>query len=584
MGGLNADCVRHLASWKGLLLLSFCLLGANLFVASFIGQERFIYYWDYANYWLKFRHLGALLSTSPVEALQAVHASVREDDYNLLLALFLAPFHLVFGGGRLAYELAIANFYVVPAAAAAGLLVCRLNTSSQASPDLALGLSMAGFLLLPGVWIPALYGAPDLAGMVLIGVVLLLHLSRPLGERGMAGLLAIGVSLAALILLRRWYAYWVVGYFVAAVVQSLVQGGGRRPASLRAYLRPIASLVGIGVVAVGFLFLVATPIANRMAASDYADMYSAYKVAGEPLWNFVRFFVRYFGPLTSVLFVAGLLFGLVRASSRSFFVFLLVQFAVIVFMFTRVQDMSAHHYNLLIPTIALAVSSLLVGVAVRFRAGWPRRGVVATYFAVLAVQFALVFVPAAAHHLAWAAPFLAQYRHAPLARNDLGAMAELLAGLNARLAGNDRKVYVLASSTVINDDILRNACVQFEYPESACRRILDASHVDKRDGFPRHLPMADYVVVAEPVQYHLRPEDQLVIGLPALAMLSGQGLGAAFGRLPGDYMLDKGVTVSIYERIRPLVAGDLADIESRLLNAYPDKSELFSLPPGGLPH
>ncbi len=88
--------------------------------------------------------------------------------------------------------------------------------------------------------------------------------------------------------------------------------------------------------------------------------------------------------------------------------------------------------------------------------------------------------------------------------------------------------------------------------------------------------MADLVVVADPVQYHLRPEDQRVIGEPAASFLAGTDVALAFRRLPERFVLDGGVTVMVFERLRPNSRGEVAALSARLRSAYPDRPEIYS--------
>lgn len=58
---------------------------------------------------------------------------------------------------------------------------------------------------------------------------------------------------------------------------------------------------------------------------------------------------------------------------------------------------------------------------------------------------------------------------------------------------------------------------------------------------PKQFLSATHVVVADPVQFHLRPEDQRVVGILGEDILSGKGIGASFERLPYEFSLDNNV-------------------------------------------
>ena len=85
-----------------------------------------------------------------------------------------------------------------------------------------------------------------------------------------------------------------------------------------------------------------------------------------------------------------------------------------------------------------------------------------------------------------------------------------------QLSQDGRSIYVLASSEILNDDIIRQASLpdQMNYPYT----LEKSNHVDLRDGFPTQFFTSSIVLVASPAQHHLRPQDQQVIGVLAEEM------------------------------------------------------------------
>ncbi|MBV8361158.1 MAG: hypothetical protein JO189_24955 [Deltaproteobacteria bacterium] len=105
-------------------------------------------------------------------------------------------------------------------------------------------------------------------------------------------------------------------------------------------------------------------------------------------------------------------------------------------------------------------------------------------------------------------------------------------------------------------------------------KILTSAEVDKRDKFPLMLLNAEYVLVAVPIQYHLRPQDQRVVGLPAEALLMQKNIGNAFSRLPESFLLDDNVKVYIFRKIRPITKEELSELEKECERVYPDRPDV----------
>ncbi|MDA8104856.1 MAG: hypothetical protein M0Z71_05695 [Nitrospiraceae bacterium] len=561
-----------------MLLFVVAFAFVNSFVYYFISQERYIYFWDYYNYWVKYQNLGDLLMYSPVNAFSEIWRTIRQDDYNLLPVLFLMPFRLLFGAGRLPYILAIANVYVLPSAILCTALVRNLTSQSdQRESFLAELVTLSTFLLFVQFWNPVFLGYPDAAGVVVIFCILLVLCRTPVEDMSAKTLISLGLMLAFLVLLRRWYAYWVVSFFVALAAERSVALFSRSRLNFKKYFSAARNIIVIGCAATAVFFLIAGPQATKMLSTDYADIYSAYKSDNTLSQIFGRFY-WYFGPFTTVIFVAGLLYSVYAEKTRHFSIFLIVHSICVVVLFSRVQNFGAQHLYQLMPSMILVISLFASGLLKWVKNLPLRLSLSSAYVAILTIQIFTVFIPGVADKYPKITPFITGYRHYPLVRNDLGEIRKLLDVLGELVRNDTEGIYVVASSTIINDDILRNACRAFDYPQSFCNKIFASSHVDKKDGFPKNLLSAGYVVVAEPEQYHLRPEDQRVIGILAEQMHLKGGIGSSFDALNYEFLLDNDVRVHIYKKMRPFDGTALHHLEDLFVAYYPDKKEIFTVP------
>ena len=163
----------------------------------------------------------------------------------------------------------------------------------------------------------------------------------------------------------------------------------------------------------------------------------------------------------------------------------------------------------------------------------------------------------------------------PLVRNDIDVLDRLLDRLGDLNIQQPGDIYVLASSGTLNSNILQNRCRFSPQGRFFCDRILVTHDVDKRDGFPRQFLHASYLVVASPTQYHLRPDDQRVIGILAREVMEANGIGASFRRLPEEFSLDRGVTAWIYEKFQPFKRADLDALSGEFARYYPAKRSIF---------
>jgi hypothetical protein len=139
-------------------------------------------------------------------------------------------------------------------------------------------------------------------------------------------------------------------------------------------------------------------------------------------------------------------------------------------------------------------------------------------------------------------------------------------------------IYLLASSTTINSSELRSLNrslnERFRMPDL----VPYSNDIDKRDGFPTNLLTAKYVVVAYPIQTAYGPTESQIVVAPAREFLRGSGIAAAFEKLPEQFILDGGVRVYIYERIREISSQEVGQLSDELRKAHPDRPYIYTPP------
>lgn len=544
-------------------------VGANAWAVGYVSAERYIYSWDWATYWLMFEHLGGLLRSDTVAALTEVRTTIAGSDYNFLPILPLMPFELAFGPGRLSYILAITNAALLPSAALMALVVERVMTGRSWGRVL---LCTAGVLGLHVLWAPALRGLPDVIGVAVACAILLVYFSDLPQRHRPIKLAGIGLLLCLLILTRRYYLFWVVGFFPAAMLGYFL--GTPRADLDRKVFFAVARNLAIAAASCGaFLLILAAPLLRRIATTDYSAEYGAYRseLVGAGAAGQV---IDHFGVALLVVCAAGLGWLATRRDARSLSVLLIAQALFAFGLFTRVQTLlGVQHYYLLVPAAGIGIAASLAALwNSKLRAGWRATGVAAV-MAVVLLSSVAVFSPS---HPALG-PLMPRVRYAPLVRPDLAELQRLLAALAALKPDH---VYVAASSQMFNWSILDMGCRDTQ--PDLCPHIAVTEDIDMRDGFPRAVLDADYVVLATPTQYHVRPEDQRVVGLVARDIREGRGIGVSFERLPSRFELAQGIKVAIYRRFAPLRSDAVKALGEELRRSHPQTRTLFE-PPASSP-
>lgn len=546
------------------------------FAATYTTSEQYVYFWDYALYWGHFGNLGTLLCSDLGRGLSLVFRSITESDYNFLAVLPIAPVACIFGGSRVAYIVSIATFFVLPTAfLAARFMVSSLRSASPSIQVIVFSFATMTLLLLHPIWIPVLEGRPDVFGLAIIFGILAIVVRQPLAGRSLLVLAAVGLLLAILFFIRRWYAYWVVAFFPAALVADTfrVSGGG-----LLKRILPVArSLTVVGVVFSATVWSIATPLMIRIFSTDYSVAYSAYKTSTAPLKPFLKA-VDYFGLPLLIIAAAGLVLSFARSSSRYFAIFIFVQTIIISVLFFRVQDFGPQHYLLLVPLVYYGVATVIV---YPFLSSTLRRaGFAGSVIAVglIFLSSVVVFSESARAKIPGEIKVLIpQVTRFPKIRNDLDRLGTLISELEKQYQKDPGKIYTIASSVTINDSILRTFCRESEPKSLDCGAILGTGHVDKRDGFPTGFLNCKYAVLATPAQYHLRAEEQRIVGILAREFQTNSGVARSFTRVGNSVVLDRDVEVSIFKKVEPIPDDKVGALSEEFVRIYPEQKGLFSL-------
>ena len=86
------------------------------------------------------------------------------------------------------------------------------------------------------------------------------------------------------------------------------------------------------------------------------------------------------------------------------------------------------------------------------------------------------------------------------------------------------------------------------------------------------------MIVADPSQTQFDPTESQIVTAPAREFLRGSGIAAAFEKLPVQFILDGGVRVYIYERIREINSQEVGQLSDELRKAYPDRPYIYTPP------
>lgn len=312
-----------------------------------LGSRTFLYHWDYVNYILKQYHAEAAFAQSTGAGFRFLLDSITEDYTNFITLFTEFPFCL---SGKTGDDYAFCQvFSVLPS-----LLVLLAGLTVKVGRMLRVKNRFWYFLIgfswcatFPFVRMSAVLGQPDWFGLIFAFMLMLLTLDYRFDGIDLPRYLLIFAATAGIILTRRWYLYFVVGYCFAYVlllaVSSIRLAKDGQPS--RAVHRMVR-LVVFGLCAAGAMVLLLLPMVRKILSFDYAGRYSYYNFGGITLELAAQ--TLRIGLLNFILIGIGLWFAAKRRLP-ALPCLAGVELLVSLVLFTRVQNTGSHQMLLFVP-------------------------------------------------------------------------------------------------------------------------------------------------------------------------------------------------------------------------------------------
>ena len=570
---LGGYVIKALSAFKDVRFIAAVLL-LNAYAVIYLLTARQAFFWDNAGYWRMAADLSEMVFRSPLEFIRTIVNSVFTSDYHLLPAVVPACVMAVFNTSRMAFILAIVNFYVVPlwavlyavvqangrckGSAADGTQAATDGTQAasdetqatsggtQAASDgtqaavtepagiakhtrrppgfIRFVIAAAGLFFVPYL---AVVGFPDVGGVVFAFSCAYLFFYS--GDDGFLS----GLLLCASMMFRRWFVFYAIVFLVLALVYTLLDKGRRS--------RLVWLLFGFGAPMV---LIFQGYVSGVLLRENFAEIYEAYSFA---LSTDIKFTLYYFGIVFILAAAVYSVYSAIKTKGRFTAAWPLLCAVLVFLLFVSVQSFGMQHLLL----FAAPFGIVCVKAPSERRLKLPALGITA-------LCLISVFIPReqpGSIHEIKGYSVLPSYSVYPQIREDAGA----LVALDAYVRELDGPVAVLASSFTLNPDLLSLVGPSFDplSPLRANGQVMQLGAVDKRDGLPYALEFAEYLVVADPVQTHLDPGQQRIVTVPAGAVVKGSPFSAAFERLDAEFILQNQTAVFVFKRTRPNTAEEL---------------------------
>ena len=312
-----------------------------------LDRRSFVYIWDYFNYINKQYSAEAAFLQGPAAGFQYIFGSFAEDYTNFITLFLDFPFCL---SDRTGDSFAFCQvFSILPM-----LLVLLAGLTIKVGQMLRVKNRFWYFLMgfswcitFPFLRMSAMLGQPDWFGLIFGFSILLLTLDFRFEKLEPVRFCLLFAATAAIILSRRWYLYFVVGYYFAYAVLVLVSSvrtarAGQKPQALM----QVRNLVLFGLMSMVAMLILLWPMVRKILSYDYAGRYAYYNFGGLTLELAAQ--ALRIGLLNFILIGLGLWFAAKRRLP-ALSCLAGAELLISLLLFIRVQNSGSHQMLLFVP-------------------------------------------------------------------------------------------------------------------------------------------------------------------------------------------------------------------------------------------
>lgn len=408
---------------------------------------------------------------------------------------------------------------------------------------------------------PVIMGFYDAFSLLFLSLAYLLIFDNYLDYYNLEKSIYLALTLLLTLFGRRYFAFAVTGFAITVIFSCIIKLAIVSEKKERFYEYLKNGLVVIFSMGIPMLFFFRGFI-RLSITGNLKVAYSGYQA--RYLTDNYKNLINYFGAIVVIFIVVIFIGNIIQKNNMEYIGFNIASMLITTVLFFNVQSMAMQHYYIVIIPIVLLVIQGVVYV-------YKHRCRYSTLVAIIVMTISFTLSLSGNSVTFKNMNLFSNCKLSPVVRKDLPQL-QLLTNYLKQYSDEGKTIYVLASSEILNDDILR----RINMPDmlESVPNLCSTSHVDLRDGFSTDFLTADYVVVANPIQVHLNLDNQRVISLLADEFISQKPLSDNYNEME-SFKLDNGVVATIYERTLPFNEYQIQYLRELFNQYYSDYPQLF---------
>lgn len=551
---------------KEKILLFLILLGFSFWFYCLCRQDERIVNSDSGFYWIKNLNYANNIFSAPIQTIKNTYYTINNSDYNdFFPAIISLPFLILGKGSYDSYRFLLFIMFQIPAYLMITDFVCiileELNLKCMKYLH---AITLLFCMAVSYIYLPTVYGLYDIADL-LIAITIALYLYKfDWEEFHIKDDTILCCLLLTVLFIRRHFCFFILIYFICFMLVQIIELLIKKK-RLKGYILNTLFVGGTCLVILSMFF---TNYLKRTLLNNYSVAYSAYSqgTIGDKYISSIR----WMGGVVLIFFLIGSLIFMIKKNYQ-LFVCETVSCVMTMYMLFRVQSLSGQHYYNFTIQILITMCVGLWGLLKILKRDSLR-------FVGLIVEGAFMFA-LFVHGCIPSIEFKNEYYlyssivYRPEIRDDLETIGILLNDTVELTKESEGNAYLISSSGIFNEDVLRNYKLPNEI--DAFPMLLHTYHIDLRDGFPKEFLLADVVMVTDPVQTHVEYDGQRVIWKLNELMLDENSCFADNFEVVNKYTITQGIDVYVFKKIKPFTGEDYEFLINTFGEWYPDYPEMF---------
>lgn len=319
-------------------IISMILITTLIYLFYFISVlgRKFVYYWDFSCYYNLQTALETSFNTRITDGIRSFISSTWSGEYGNFLTFF--PEFIFFFSKKTinAYVLSCVIIFIPYIVLSFSILLKRIIKLFKLKHEKI--LFTVGLLLLalfPLVHATFIYGQPDIFGLAFIFLIIALTIDYDFYKSDYERQAIIAILTYMLLISRRWYMYFILSYYLCYGLYVIIFNFKDKKK-----LKEILKHAAIYILIVGIFFGVTLfPLLRNIILNDYAY---GYYLSGGLKAEFINQF-KHLGYINFIFIMCGILYSMIKKEYRKYSIFLIIQYLIIIVLFTRIQNMGRHH-------------------------------------------------------------------------------------------------------------------------------------------------------------------------------------------------------------------------------------------------